>query len=449
MKEFINEPAKKIEVVFQGDVVIAGAGPFGFPAAIAAARNGMETLLVEHYSVVGGVATVGLCNSWMGSVPQVDGGIYRELKTRQISAGACVDGYYCKFDVERTVIIMNEMLKEAGVKLLLYTTAVDAVIDGSEVRGIIVESKAGRQAILGKVIIDATGDGDIAVRAGASWSGKNALDREPNTLMFRIGGVDTDKLMTLTPKWGLRRGTLHSFQANPYPTALSVPKEMIMKARESGELKAETESIVIHIQDRTVVKTGMVTINSAHLDGDACSNNDLTSMEILGRKQNWSIAEFLKNNFPGFENSFLAYTAGTMGIRESRRIVGDYTLTKDDVLSGKRFEDTISNNKFPMQGHGPGIKFTNIEVPKAYNIPYRTLLPKGLENILVGGRDISIDHEALMSARTMPSCFSLGQAAGTAAAIGVKNKVPPRGVDIKILQRALFEQGAALNIFNI
>lgn len=449
MGKYIKEAERKTEVVLEADVVVAGGGPFGFPAAIAAARNGMETVLVEHYSALGGTATTGLCNSYMGSVPQVDGGIYRELKTRLISAGSLVDGYYAKFDPEVAMVIMDEMVEKAKVKLLLYTTAVDVVVEGSKVKGIIVESKAGRQAILGKVVIDATGDGDIAVRAGAPYEGADIPNRQPSTLMFRVGGVDVDELSELAPKWGLRRGTLPDIQANPYPISLSVPKTMIMESRERAELKANIEHIIIHLVDRTIVRTGMVTINSAHLDGDACNNEDLTSMQILARKQNMSIAEFLKNNIPGFKNSFLAYSAATMGIRETRRIIGDYILTKDDLLTGKKFEDTIANNRFPMQGHGPGIKFTNIEVPHAYSIPYRTLLPKGLDGILVGGRDISIDYEALMSVRTMPCCFSLGQAAGTAAALSVKNKVRPRGLDVKLLQRTLMDEGAALNLFKV
>ena len=327
--------------------------------------------------------------------------------------------------------------------------AVDAVVEGSKVKWVIVESKSGRQAILGKIIIDATGDGDVAIRAGASYQATALEKREPSTLMFRIGGVDVDRLSSLVPKWGLRRGTLPDIQANPYPTALSIPKAMIMESREKGELKANIEHILVHLLDRTIVKTGMVTINSAHLQGDACSNVDLTSMEILARKQNMSITQFLKNNVPGFENCFLVYNAATMGIRETRRIVGDYILTKDDILTRKKFEDTIANNRFPMQGHGPGVKFTNIEVPHAYSIPYRTLLPKGLDNIFVGGRDIAVDYETLMSVRTMPCCFSLGQAAGTAAALSIKNKVTPRDLDVKLLQKTLMEQDAALNLFKI
>jgi len=447
--KYIKEAERKTEVVLEADVVVAGGGPFGFPAAIAAARNGMETVLVERYSTLGGTATTGLCNSYMGSIPQVDGGIYRELKTRQISAGSLVDGYYAKFDPEVAVLIMNEMVEEAKIKLVLYTTAVDAVVEDSKVKGVIVESKSGRQAIVGKIVIDATGDGDVAIRAGASYQATELQDRQPSTLMFRIGGVDVDKLVSLVPEWGLRRGTLPDLQANPYPTALSIPKPMIMESRGKGELKADIEHIIVHLLDRTIVKTGMVTINSAHLQGDACSNVDLTSMEILARKQNMSITQFLKNNVSGFENCFLVYNAATMGVRETRRIIGDYILTKDDILTRKEFKDTIANNRFPMQGHGPGVKFTDIQVPHAYSIPYRTLLPKGLDNIFVGGRDISLDHEALMSVRTMPCCFSLGQAAGTAAALSIKNKVTPRDLDVKLLQKTLMEQDAALNLFKI
>jgi hypothetical protein len=323
------------------------------------------------------------------------------------------------------------------------------VVEDQQVRGIITESKSGRQAILGKIVIDATGDGDVAVKAGASFMAAEIAERQPSTLLFTIGGVDVDKLIREKPTWGHRHGTLPDLQANPYPTIFGVDKNMIKEAREKGELKAEVEGMVLIIFDRTAVKSGMVTVNAAHLVGDACSNEDLTSMEILGRKQNMSMAQFLKNNVPGFENSFLAYNAVTMGIRETRRITGDYILTKDDILTGKKFEDTIANNRFPMQGHGPGTKRTFVEVPNTYNFPYRTLLPKGLDNILVGGRDISIDHMVLMSARTMHCCFALGQAAGTAAALSIKNKVTPRGLDVKLLQKTLMDQRAALNLFKV
>jgi len=450
--KYITEDQRKIKVALEADVVVAGGGPFGFSAAIAAARNGAETVLVEHYSSLGGVATSGLCNIWMGSVPQVDGGIYRELKTRQLSAGAAVDGYYVAFDPEVARLIMSEMVEEAKVKPLFYTTAVDAVRENSKIKGIIVESKSGRQAILGKVVIDATGDGDVAVRAGASYQMTEIPDRQPSTLMFILGGVDVDFLLRLPqekPEWGKNRGTLPDLQANPYPTELDVPKAMIKEAREKGELKAEVAGINVILMDRTAYKTGMVTINAAHLDGDPCSNEGLTSMEILGRKQNMAMAKWFRKNVPGFENCFLAYTAVMMGVRESRRITGDYVLTKEDILSSKKFEDTIANNRFPMQGHGPGVNNTNVEIPNAYSLPYRCLLPKGLDNILVGGRDISMDHMVLMSQRTMPCCFSLGQAAGTAAALSIRNKVAPRDLDVKRLQRTLMDQGAALNLFKV
>jgi len=450
--KYITEAKRETEVALEADVVVAGGGPFGFPAAIAAARNGMETVLVEHYSAFGGVGTSGLCNVWMGTVPQVDGGIYRELKTRQMSAGGLIDGYYATFDPEVARIIMNEMVEEAKVKPLLYTTAVDVVVEGSKVKGIITESKSGRQAILGKIVIDATGDGDVAVRAGASYEATELSNREPSTLCFAIGGVDTDLLLRFPqekPEWGARRGTLPDFQANPYPRYVMVPKPLIMEARERGELEAEIEHIVVHVEDRTAIKTGVVSINSAHLTGDACNNEDLTSMEILARKQNMSITKFMKNNVPGFENCFLAYNAVTMGVRETRRIVGDYVLTKEDLLTSKKFEDTIANNRFPMQGHGPGVGFTQVELPHAYSIPYRTLLPKGLDNILVGGRDISSEHMALMSHRTMPCCMALGQAAGTATALSIKNKVTPRDLDVKLLQKTLMEQEAALNLYKV
>ena len=393
-RKYITEPEKKIEVVLETDVVVAGGGPFGFPAAIAAARNGMETVIIEHYSAVGGLMTTGLCNNLMGSVPQVDGGVYRELKNRLISAGSLIDGYNATFDPEAAVLTMNEMLEEAKVKPLLYTTAVDAVVEDSKVKGIIVESKSGRQAILAKVVIDATGDGDVAVRAGASYMAAEVQERQPSTLMFTMGGVDTDKLLSLAPKFGSKRGNLPDLRPNPCPIILNMDKDKIMELRGGSESQAEEAMdgyhgpMLIFIVDRMAYKTGVVTVNGPHLFGDACSNEDLTSMEILGRKHNMSVAHFLKSNMPGFEKSFLLHTAVTMGIRESRRITGDYVLTKEDILTSKRFEDTIANNWFPIQGRSRSEWYTNIQVPRPYGIPFRALLPKGLENIMVGGRDI-------------------------------------------------------------
>jgi hypothetical protein len=449
-KNYIKEPERKTEVVLEADVVVAGGGPFGFPAAIAAARNGMETVLIERYSAIGGVGTTGLCNVWMGTVPQVDGGVFREIKTRTISAGGLVDGYYAAYDPEVYVLILNDMIAEEDVKLLLYTTAVDVVVEGSSLKGVIVESKSGRQAILGKVVIDATGDGDVAVRAGASYEATDISDRQACTLMFRVGGVDVGRLKELVEKFGLRRGTLPDLQANPYPNMVEVDKDLIKKAHESGILEPEVGGIILMgLEDRTWYETGMISVNSAQLVGDACNNEDLTAMEVKARKINAQIVEFLKNNIPGMEKCFLSYNAATMGVRESRRIIGDYVLTKNDVLTAKKFEDTIANNRFPMQGRGPGPVFTNIEIPKTYNIPYRCLVPKGLDNILVGGRDISMDHMVLMSQRTMPLCFSIGQAAGTAAALSIKNNVTPRRLDVKLLQKTLMDQGAALNLFRV
>ena len=445
MTKYIDEPKRKTEICHEADVIVVGGGPFGFPAAVAAARNGMKTILVEHYSSLGGVATTGLCHSFEGVVPQIDGGIFRELKTSLVSSGSLIEGYYAAFDPEIAVIVMAEMLQEAGVIPLFHSTGVDVVMEDSLVKGVIIESKSGRQAILGKIIIDATGDGDLAYRAGCQYEITELSDRQPCSLMFRMGGVDVDKLIKLGVKWGIRRGSLKDAHPNPFPNIIDVDHSLIENACRNGKLKVNLKVILIMcFNDRLTEKTGMATINATHYTEDGLDNFDLTKMEIRARKDNMAIASFLKENVPGMENSFISHSANTIGVRETRRIKGDYVLTIDDLLSAAKFEDTVVNYRFSVQGHGPGIERTFIELPNTDNIPFRTMLPKGIENILVGGRDISVDHKALMGVRYMPCCMALGQAAGTAAAISINDNVTVRNVDIRKLQETLIDQRAQL-----
>jgi len=439
MKGCINlkyyvEPAREIPVTEETDVLVIGAGPAGFSAAVAAARNGAKTTLIEQTGTVGGIATSGLMSHWAG---WVDGGIFHEILDRSNDIenmntnlpDSGVDGNQLEriINHEKLKAVMLQMLRESGARLRLYTFACNVIMENNKIAGVITESKSGREAFTGKVIIDATGDGDIAAKAGVPFiKGREDDGRmQPMTLMFKVGGVDEARVKFV----------------GGFETTYEVPK---------GDLQTLAKNVLPypagHILIYRTSLPGVVCCNMTNCIGvDGTNADDLTHAEYTCRFQIEPIVEFLRNYVPGFEKCYVLTSASLMGVRETRHFEGEYTLTEKDILEARVFDDwVVTNAHFGFDVHnitGSGLDKTGAQKHfpqnKGYTIPYRCLLPKKVDGLLLAGRNISGTHMAHSSYRVMPICANIGYAAGTAAAICVKDKIEPRNMDVKKLQDML------------
>lgn len=405
-----------MENILQTDILVAGAGPGGFAAALGAARCGAKVLLVERYGFPGGMLSAGLVNPFQPS--KVNGelltaGIFAEVVERLKEKDSILEGElfgqpFISFDAEIFKLVLFEMLAEAKVKLLFHTLATGVVMDKNCLKGIMVENKSGNYKILAKVTVDATGDADLCFWAGAPF--EKDKNMQPMTFMFKIGGIDRSKMPS--------REEIDSLflKAN-----LKVPRDKLLWFE-------STRSDQIHI-------------NTTRISGDGTKAEDLIQGEVEGRRQMQEIIGFLKSQVPGFEKAYLVASAPQVGVRETRRIKGKYTLTEEDILSGRKFEDQIALGNFPIDIHqakGKGTIWKPLPEGICYGIPYRCLIPQKVENLIVAGRPISVSHEAFSSTRVSPTCMAVGQAAGVAAALGMKN------VKLSKLQSILKEQNAKI-----
>ena len=422
---YITEPIRQIPVKADVDVLVIGGGPAGFSAAVNAARKGAKTMLVEQSGAVGGVATTGLMSHWTG---KTRGGFYEEILER--SSDISFKGDPEKglsreiINPEKLKFVMLEMLKEAGVALLLYTFACEAIIEDDRIIGVITESKSGREAILAKIIIDASGDGDIAAKAGAPYiKGREGDGKmQPMTIMFKVAGVDTDRAV-------FPGGFEETYQ---------LPK---------GDIQALGRQYIPHpaghvLLYRTTLP-GVVTCNMTNCIGvDGTKAEDLTHAEYVCRSQMSPIVKFLRECVPGFENCFIIDSASIIGVRETRHFEGEYTLTEHDILSARVFDDwAVTKAHFNFDVHnitGAGLDETGCQKhfmqPEGYTIPYRCFVPKKIDNLLLAGRNISGTHLAHSNFRVMPICANMGQAVGIAAAICAIKNIKPRQLDVKELQ---------------
>ena len=464
----ITEPAREIPIADDVDVVVAGGGPAGIIAAVAAARNGAKTLLVESHAFLGGVAALGIPIQGFHDDQdrQIVGGIGWELMERLFEAGASpgpwffhevprAGGAMIIYDNSKLKTIAADMVREAGVRLLLHTSAVDPIREGNRLGGIVIQSKSGRQAVTAKVVIDASGDGDIAAGAGAEFQKGNSQGfLQPVTVLFRISNIDMKEFLgdvdQRPAEYGLDMPKPHYWAdyQKGIRFGLGGLKDLCLQARARGEYDMPTPLLAIACLPRE----GDGLVNMALVKGvDATDNRDLTTAEITGGECVWKTMEFLRKYVKGFKNAFVSEIAPFVGIRETRRIVGDFILDVDDMKACTRFEDRIAMGGRGVDIHDPtpdgsqscGSMYTRF--PDAYYFPYGCLLPKNLENILLAGRCISVGYVAFGSTRVMAQGMAAGQAAGTAAALSASRGVSPREVDIAELQSLLKQQGAVID----
>ena len=431
MKTYSEAP-REIPIVDEVEVLVAGGGPAGIGAALAAARNGAKTMLVEQYNCIGGMATSGMMSHWCGGTesPLLD-----EITARMLADSSLPQhGEECgpwSISHESLKKVLLDLLEEAGVKIQLYTMVSGPIMDGTEVKGVILESKSGREAVMAKVVVDASGDGDIAARAGAEYvmGRENDHQCQPVTLMFRIGGVNCSKAI---------------FPCS-FESLVDVPK---------GEIQALGRKNIPfpagHVLLYRTRLPGEVCVNMSNVIGiDGTNASELSKAEIICRRQIEVIIRFLREYAPGYEDCYLVSAAQNVGVRETRHFKGLYTMNEFDIVEAKLFDDWIATrNHFNFDIHslsGPGLDANgaqqHFKSKGKYSIPYRACVPEKIDGLLLAGRNISGTHKAHSNYRVMPICLNMGQGVGTAAALAAKEGIKARDIDVKKVQEKLLAAG--------
>jgi hypothetical protein len=467
--ETILEPARQIPVFQRTQVLVVGAGAGGYPAAIRAARHGAEVLLIERNPVVGGTGPMSFVTEFL-SCENISG-ILREVQQRLAAHDAAPveflpEYFNLAYDPEMLKLVILDMLVESGVNILLNTMVVDVLKDGDRITGVVIENKSGRQAILADVVIDASGDADVAERAGVPMHPREAP--QPMMMLCRMGGVDWAAVQAharanpddFSKLWGTPANALDGAQY----VHLTGWKSLVQQGKDEGSLPG-TFGAHLSIFGATPanLRNGIGYLYAVQvLNRDPTDAADLTGAEIEGRRRARDFLPFVKR-IPGMERAFLIDMAPQIGVRDSRRIIGDYTLTRDDIFDGRIFEDEIALKVY----RGPNLKgwvrhkpdgseghkgHDLAELPISVvllGLPYRCLLPAGIEGLLVSGKTVSFDNEAHQRVRLMPECIAMGEAAGVAAAVAVRDGVSLRAVDVAEVRALLAEGGLNLDRGNV
>jgi len=437
----IEEPARRVPVYGEYEVVVLGGGPAGIAAAVAAARAGRRTLLVERYGFLGGMGTAagvtnfcGLHANVHGTMHRVVQGVASELLARierlgGLNAPHLVLGKILAqaYDTAAYKIAADDLFAAYEVDILFHALGAGVVADGEKrIHALMVETKAGRRAVRADVFVDCSGDGDLAAQAGVPFElGDDAGHLLYPSMMFRLNGIDPDKA------------------GEAWRTIPALMEAAVAR----GTHKFPRKGAIVRPQ-RHAVEWRVNFTQLARRDGSAINGidpDDLTRGEIDGRRQALEAFEFLRT-VPGFEDSYIVDLPPQLGIRETRRINGGYRLSGADVLTCASFEDSIGVNGWPMEVHAPDdviFKFPDIPHSRGFNeLPYRMLVPSGIDNLLVAGRCASMTHDGQSAARVSGACFAMGEAAGLAASLALSGNTTPREIAVEKLQQALLREGA-------
>ncbi len=462
-KKMINE-SLSTPVKEQVDVLVCGGGPAGCAAALAAARAKLSVRIIETFGFLGGVPTAagvsgiggwqhdldgrplisGLAEKMIraiylrsGNDPAALNFVFRNRKERPSYREGGLGCYWLGINPECCKIVLDEFMEKAGVKTLFMAQAVSPVMEGNRVIGVVVESKSGREIILARTVIDATGDGDIAARAGASFAMGRPGDGacQPMSQIFLVDNCKAPELHYNQDE-----------DPEPDPLAKNRYRAAVALARKRGEITINPNDILCAVTPLYQKSESLCTVNFTRVQKHSpIDAEQLSSALIQGRKQVAEGVAFMRKYVKGSSDATLASMYPHIGIRESRRITGDYTLTGDDVRAGTRFPDAIARGIYILDIHNmseTGKPSELIYLDQPYDIPYRSLLPLGVEGLLTAGRCISGDHIAIASYRVVSHCMAIGEAAGTAAALSVANACTPRELDSKKLRLELANNGA-------
>jgi len=465
---------KNIEYKKNYDVIVIGGGPSGIMAALAAARNGVSTLLIEKNGFLGGAATsavLGPISPFHFGDEQVINGIPQEFVDRLVQANGSTGhmkaldpygsgDYLCFYDREKYKYVAAEMLIEENVDILYHSFILSVEKKGKKITGLTAVNKTGEQYFGAKVVVDATGDGDIAVKAGEDYvtGDEKSGKMQPSSAMFEMVDVDTDHLYDYilnNPsefEWKTDIVPMRAFSERlkqKYFVAQGF-KSMVKKAVEDKELVFGRDSILL----LNGIHPNSIHFNSTRVGGlDETKMEQRTAGEIDGRRQIESVSEFVIKYLPGFGKSYVSVTNSELGIRETRHIKGLYTLNGQDVINGVKFKDVVSRGYFPIDIHNPdgGSGYSKPgegglwqALKDSYDIPYRSLVPLHVDGLVLSGRCISGTSEAHGSYRTQGGIMGIGQASGVAAALCARYDVEPRDLDVKLVQETLIRLGASV-----
>lgn len=440
----VHEPARETPVYGVFDVVVLGGGPAGIAAAAAAAQGGSRTLLIEHYGFLGGMGTAagvtnfcGLHANVHGQIRQVVHGVADQLLDRMRALGGLNEPHVLfggktaaqAYDNAAFKLAADALVIDSGAQLLFHASACGVIMrSASEIEAVLIETKSGRGAVVGKVFIDCSGDGDLAARAGVPFEkgGGSEGMLYPST-MFRVNGVDAERAGDAWNHFG-----------------------RWMQEAERAGAKFPRKSPIIRPQKNPMEWRANVT-QLANPDGSAVDCTDaaqFSAAEVEGRRQILDFFQFLRASAPGFERAYILEIAPQVGVRETRRVLGGYQLSEEDVLGCASFDDTIGVNGWMIEAHVAGdvlFKWQDIPNCRGFNhLPYRMIVAQKVDNLLIAGRCASMTHMGQSAARVSGACFVMGQAAGTAAALSLAAGARPRDIDVAQLQSRLERDGAYL-----
>ncbi len=441
---FLTEPSRQTPVFGEFDVVVLGGGPAGIAAAVAAARAGQTVLLIERYGFLGGMGTAagvtnfcGLHANVHGEIRQVVHGVADDLLDRMRKLGGLNEPHSVfggkiaaqAYDNAAFKVAADGLVGSSGAQLLFHAQAVGVLMNSTiEIGALLIETRSGRQAVIGRNFIDCSGDGDLSAHAGVPFEkGSSGHDMMYPSTMFRVNNVDPARV----------------------GTDYKIFDRLMAQAAEGGRQFARKTPIIRPQKNPTEWRANVTQL--ANPDGSPVDGTDAVQLsrgEVEGRRQIVDFFQFLRESVPGFDKSYILEIAPQVGVRETRRIVGDYQLSERDVLDCVSFDDTIGVNGWMIEEHVAGdinLKWQDIPNSRGFNhLPYRMLLPKQVDNLLVAGRCGSMTHMGQSAARVSGGCFVMGQAAGTAAALAAKAGIRPRALNAADLQQRLESEGAWL-----